>query len=250
MPIPEKLTPLPLFLLHNKTGRLYIRVRLSVMEKAGRDLSKLTRTVITDKNGHRRTIYIRLEEPERKGSKVKTPGFSEWLGDGERLLDLTVSSDGASRQKAIDALDALAGKELVNAETGIKARISGAQRNKIVSNAAMDKSGENGFNSRQHFAVASRIGNAWKHATLVETRSDLEMDTNIVSIKRFEAPIKLDDEPAVAYITAKESVAHGHRIYSLELKCIKKPAGTGGRPITRTTPAGLGPADKSGNTLN
>jgi len=145
--------------------------------------------------------------------------FGEWMGTGERLSDLTVSSDGASREKAIDALDALAGRELVNTETGIKARVSTRQRKKIMSGVAIEKSKSNGFSAAQHFALAARLDKAWEHATLVKTRDD----RNAASIKRFAAPLMMDGEPALAYITAKESVEHGHRIYSLELKEIKYP---------------------------
>jgi len=106
----------------------------------------------------------------------------------------------------------------MNEETGISARISSEQRNKIVSNEAIRKSGLNGYNARQHFAVAARISIVWKHATLVKARSDREGDGNVASIKRFAAPLLLDSKPAVAYMTAKESVEHGHRIYSLELR--------------------------------
>ena len=72
----------------------------------------------------------RYEAKER----MKKADFHEWIGAGERLADLTVSSEGATRQKAVDALDGLSGRDLVNAETDIKARINKPQRNKIVSN--------------------------------------------------------------------------------------------------------------------
>ena len=159
-------------------------------------------------------------------------------GADERLADLTVSSTGTTRQKAIDALNGLAGKELVNTETGIKAQLSANHRDKIVSNSVLEKLKSSGFNYAQHFATAIRIDKAWEHAILVETHDDRIADKNIVSMKRFEAPIMLYNESAIAYLAVKESVKHGHRIYSLELMGIKKPAGKGGRPITRTTPAG------------
>ena len=210
---------------------------------------------------------------------------------GESLL---VSSDGSTKSKAVIALDGLIGKELLNAETGIKAKIYTNQRNKIVSKAAINKSKVNGFNAEQHFAVASSIDKAWENAALVESGDDSDGDPNIASIKRFAATIQLDGEPATAYITVKETVEHGHRIYSLELMEvkipavsggtlsgdedkrttlrrsplavssishlptlsqnpvrkssnleIKKPVGTGGRPITRTTPTGLSAGNMS-----
>ena len=161
----------------------------------------------------------RYETKER----MKKADFHEWIGASERMADLTVSSEGATRQKAADALDGLSGRDLVNAETGIKAQINGDQKRKIVSNAALDKSHANGFSPSQHFAVAAKIDKAWENASLVEEREDRARDVNIASIKRFVAPLLLDGEMATAYLTIKESMEHGHRIYSLELQEIKIP---------------------------
>jgi len=163
-----------------------------------------------------------MQQVETGNGDAGADDFNEWLGSGERLSDLTVSSEGASREKAIAALNALAGKDLVNAETGIKARINRPQKDKIVSDTAVEKSEANGFPKEQHFAVAEKMDAAWKHATLMETKPDNRGDPNIASIKRFAAPVMLDGKPATAYITAKESAQHGHRIYSLELQEIKK----------------------------
>ena len=154
--------------------------------------------------------------------------FHEWIGAGERLADLTVSSGGATRQKAIDALDGLSGRDLVNAETGIKARINTEQRRKILSGPAVKKTVRNGFSARQHFAAASKIEAAWNKATLVETEADRGGHKNIASIKRFAASLSIDGDPASAYITVKESTEHGHRIYSLELTEIKLAVGKAG----------------------
>ena len=74
------------------------------------------------------------------------------------------------------------------------------------------------------------MGKVWKHASLVKSRADNEGDINIASIKRFESPIMLDGRPAIAYVTAKDSVEHGHRIYSLELTEIKTARGLGNTP--------------------
>jgi len=84
-------------------------------------------------------------------------------GDDSRCLArtsgeaLVVSSDGATKSRAVAYLDALIGKEVVNVKTRIKAKIYTNQRNKIVSKAAINKSKANGFNDEQHFAVASCI---------------------------------------------------------------------------------------------
>jgi len=160
---------------------------------------------------------------------------------------------GATRRKAVDALDGLSGMELVNAETDIRARINKPQRNKIISSTALEKSERNGFTATHHYAVASRMGKVWKHASLVKSRADNEGDINIASIKRFESPIMLDGKPAIAYVTAKESVEYGHRIYSLELTEIKTARGLGNTPSgnegERATPHGLPLAENGDNHL-
>jgi len=76
---------------------------------------------------------------------------------------------------------------------------------------------------------------------LVESRGDSGGDPNIASIKRFATTIQLDGEPATAYITVKETIEHGHRIYSLELFVEVKIPAVGGGTLSggedkRTTP--------------
>jgi hypothetical protein len=112
---------------------------------------------------------------------------------------------------------------LVNLETGITARINTKQRNKLVSTAALEKSLANGFTAGQHNAAAAIVDRIFKHASLMETAADRGGDVNILSIKRFAAPVLFEQETAIAYLTLKESVEQGHRIYSLELMEIEKP---------------------------
>ena len=50
-------------------------------------------------------------------------------------------------------------------------------------------------------------------------------DPALKSVKRFVAPVRLGEKDAYAYITAKESVEHGHRIYSIELEKLEALAG-------------------------
>ena len=135
--------------------------------------------------------------------------------------ELTFGDNGVSLDDAKAALAALAGRDLVNLETGIVARVGVNQRNKIISKKALDKSIINGFTSGQHNAAASRIDALWKHASLIEAQSDKSGDVNVSSVKRFAAPVVFGGEIGIAYITAKESIEHGHRVYSLELQEIE-----------------------------
>lgn len=132
--------------------------------------------------------------------------------------DTTVDASTATLEKTKAALKALAGKPLHNDETGIDAQINAVQANKIVSNEAVRKSINNGFSSKEHNAAAAIIDRLWKYATLGKSAPDRNNDPNIASIKRFVSPVFFGNKSAYAYITAKESVEHGHRIYSLELE--------------------------------
>ncbi|MDR3284666.1 MAG: hypothetical protein LBS97_05770 [Treponema sp.] len=189
-----------------------------------------------------------LKAPNGKDSKLaafdptgrvwalaRTPNFKKWFGDWEAAAELKITETNVAPDQAIEALKAFADKDLFNFETGITARINTKQRNKIVSNAALGKSLNNGFTAGQHNAVAANIDKIFKHASLVETAKDKGGDVNIVSIKRFASPVVFEHETAIAYLTLKESVEHGHRIYSLELIEIEKTPTKGSTPKEHTT---------------
>ena len=118
----------------------------------------------------------------------------------------------------MEILAKLAGKELLNQETGIMAKINTKQTSKLVSNAAVAKSMANGFGREQHYAVVACVENLWKHAMRISERPDRNDDPNIQSIKRFVVPISLCGETRVAWILVKETKEHGHRLYTLELQ--------------------------------
>ncbi len=127
-----------------------------------------------------------------------------------------ISKEGVERSKANAALAVLKGKEYVNRSTGIRARLSTAGVNKMLSNAAVGKSVANGFTRSQHNALAAEIDRLYEDSYLVESRADRSGDANVRSIKRFVCPVEIGETEAGAYITVKESVEHGNRIYSVE----------------------------------
>ena len=90
-----------------------------------------------------------------------------------------------------------------------------------------NKGEKNGFPFADHFAAVANIDKLFKNGTLVDDRADKSGDPNIVSIKRFVAPVLLGDDFAEAYITVKETA--GNKVYSWELDELKKPSDiTGG----------------------
>lgn len=175
-----------------------------------------------------RTVVI-----DKPADKIGKKGVTKATDPIATRKDLT-APEGVTREDALKALSALSGRDLVNLETGIVAQVNNVQRDKILSNPAVRKSNDNGFAANKHNAAASIIDRLWKHAVLLDERSDRAGDKNIASIKRFAAPILFNGETAIAYITAKESVSAGHRIYSLELTEIEKLRSMGGTLDERT----------------
>ena len=147
-------------------------------------------------------------------------GEGDSRGDAEARRELG-DVQPATLDQAYAAIKALSGKPLKNLETGIVGRINRVQRDKLTSPAARDKSQKNGFSAEQHLGAAAKVEQLWRHATLVDERPDADGDKNISSIKRFAAPLFIGDTPAVAWLTAKESVEAGHRVYSIELQEIE-----------------------------
>lgn len=128
------------------------------------------------------------------------------------------------RKEIREHLTNVKGKDLPNDATGIKAKLSSEGINKMTSGPAIKKSIDNGFSGDQHFEAVKRIVDLYKEAKLIKTHPDKNGDKN-VTMKRFVAQDKMKDgTPFDALITLKETVEHGHRIYSLELDEINKAA--------------------------
>jgi hypothetical protein len=177
--------------------------------------------------------------------QVRTPEFKEAFGDWEPAHDLRIRKNSLTRAEALESIEALRKRSLLNLETGITAQINSSQATKLISGTAELKSIANGFTAGQHNAVAANIENLWKHATLVESRPPRPLPnsaaSNLRSVKRFAAPFILDGETGYAWLTAKESILHGHRVYSIELQELKalrssldesaNPAGSAFTPI-------------------
>lgn len=148
--------------------------------------------------------------------QVRTPNFKRWFGDWEAIADLTISRQVASKKEAELSIAALAKRDLRNLETGINAQINSTQAKKLISNAAVDKSIANGFTREQHYAIAANIEALWRHAVQVYEGPDAQNDDPKVRIKRFAVPVMIGSDARYATIMAKETIEHGHRVYTLE----------------------------------
>lgn len=106
-----------------------------------------------------------------------------------------------------------------NETTGIGANLNGRSLKKLSSGKAVEASKKNGFTLTQHFEAVRLIAKLYEKATLVEAGHDKNGSPDVLSVKRFDAPLVLSDgTKANAWITVKETKNNGHTIYSLELR--------------------------------
>jgi hypothetical protein len=73
--------------------RLGVRIGRAIFEKAHRDISKLAPKVIIDKNGHRKTVYVKLGIAVKKENRVEAKGYKPVQHDGEFVLTRNGSKD-------------------------------------------------------------------------------------------------------------------------------------------------------------
>lgn len=115
--------------------------------------------------------------------------------------------------------------KILNKQTGIEANLSKHSVDKMTSAKALEKSKNNGFTLQEHFELAAQIKSLYEEASLIFTHENLKNpdDPNIVSIKRFVSTGRLSNgKDCDVLITVKETIANGHRIYSIELDEINK----------------------------
>ena len=169
-------------------------------------------------------------ESEYEGQSRKKENILLQSADPE-IRQAVLKRSAQTRKEAEDALDTLAGRDIVNRETGTPAQVNRTQRDKLVSDKARKKSNSNGFSNSAHFRAVANIDALFENASKVDDRDDLDGNPDILSIKRFVAPAIIDGEFAEAYITVKETV--GNKIYSLELDELKKPSGIQGSTLPK-----------------
>jgi len=83
-----------------------------------------------------------------------------------------------------------------------------------MSEAAVNKSIDNGFTRTQHYAAVSDIDYLFKKSVKLWERPDKYGNLDVVAIHRFAAQLFGNN---VAFITVKEVREHGKKIYTAEL---------------------------------
>ena len=169
-------------------------------------------------------------------SNPSDPRFSNDLDVSQAFPEPIAQN--ATREDIESKLESLDKKDLTNRDTGTVAQINGNQRRKIVSDAAVQKSKNNGFTEAEHFQTAANIEALYENAVLLHSGPDTKNHDPFVMIHRFGAPIVLDGKIADAILVLKESVNKENctRLYALELEGIiqKIEDGSEVRPGFRT----------------
>jgi len=156
------------FLLNRADKRLYIGIYGNRLEKAYRDLSKLTKKVIIDKNGHKKTVYVKMGLPMKKERKVENTSSTgranelsfEMFGTPEQVVKMAKTEYAAStREEAKEILRRIVNKPLVS-RAGLTATLSNKSMGKILSGKAADKS----YSKEAHFLAAANLEHLFSNA--------------------------------------------------------------------------------------
>ena len=129
------------------------------------------------------------------------------------------------RQNAYKSLKEVEKTPLTNANDGRVAYLNKTGRQESLSDYAINESAKNGFDEAQHLATAQHLPALFENAKFKETTRDLKNNDKNVKIHRYTANFLLDNEPAQAQITLKETIAgqhSGNKIYTLKLESVSR----------------------------
>ena len=152
--------------------------------------------------------------------KLKESDIISPLNQGYGMVE--INGEINSYAQALQELIKLAHKNLINGE--FKGQINTTQRNKLLSNKAIDKSINNGFTRKAHLLAIVNIDKIFSGASCLGRFDDTKNSQGNLKILRFCSEFILNGEKTKALITAKESIDKKGRksnniikIYSLEL---------------------------------
>lgn len=158
--------------------------------------------------------------------------FENIKGSAKPNVELKNEPFSKLRANTYKFLKSIQGKTLTNKQSNIKAYVNSDGAKKMVSDAAIEKSKNNGYNAREHLSVANKIDELFENANFVNEIADKNGHESIKRLN-FEAPVIVGENKAVALITAKKSIDKDlNTIYSLELQEIKQADIRGGKAQT------------------
>jgi hypothetical protein len=144
---------------------LLMKVKSPIVNKA-KNYSRLTRKVIIDKNGHRRTVYVRLGLPIH-GKDETVAGKEPWDSSSEKAKELKISDFGTPEEvremakmprtansyaEARQILKNMVDKPMVS-KSGLSATLSKKSIKEILGGEAVGKS----FNVKAHLKAAANL---------------------------------------------------------------------------------------------
>ncbi|MDO4936173.1 MAG: hypothetical protein Q4E42_05950 [Phascolarctobacterium sp.] len=165
---------------------------------------------------------------------VRTPNFKGWFGDWENK-EIQIDVKNVSNDEAKGILLKTKDKVFVNEATLIKAQVSRSGRKKMLDPSSFRLSMENGFTWQEHISAACNIGELYEKASLSEITGDKYGQSK--SKKYFSVYCSFNKKPAIAVMTILETVNAGHRIYSVQLVGLEKPAGILPRTVKKRSSA-------------
>lgn len=180
---------------------------------------------------------------EQQWLAVRTPAFIEKYGDWVTLhknkLELIKWTQNYEGLKQI--VSKIRDKDLFNASTGISAKLSKRGKNKIISGMARRLSELNGYTDDEHYTVVANMEQLFESAILSEHQQDKYGE--IAGIDLYSSYCEINNKPAVAIFTVKETNNAGKTLYTVQLTEIKKPTGTLPRLVKKRSSATVGFSD-------
>ena len=133
--------------------------------------------------------------------------------------ELQYASTGTEAKKILNAIK---GKEITNKNDGTVARVGSTGINKMVSNAAREKSVNNGFSNEEHFTAAANVVTLFENGELIEERPDRN-NTPDLMIRYYATPVEFGDsgKQAVAKTMVKINTNQANTIYTVELDSLE-----------------------------
>ena len=180
---------------------------------------------------------------EQQWLAVRTPAFIEKYGDWVtlhknklKLIKWTQNYEGLKQ-----IVSKIRDKDLFNASTGISAKLSKKGKNKIISGMARRLSELNGYTDDEHYTVVANMEQLFESAILSEHQQDKYGE--IAGIDLYSSYCEINNKPAVAIFTVKETNNAGKTLYTVQLTEIKKPTGTLPRLVKKRSSATVGFSD-------
>ncbi|MWV61320.1 hypothetical protein DCO58_10225 [Helicobacter saguini] len=167
------------------------------------------------------SLDSKMSKPKRLNLDSKTLKIIESkLQDSKNLLTLQ-TQDNETFEKLRSNIKVffktILNKDIKNKQTGLIARISSKEANKMQSQKATNKSIANGFSKDEHFKAIKNIQNLFENAHLVQTHTDTKNRREISSTLRFECELIINNKKTIAKITTFEMRKGNNKIYTLEL---------------------------------